>query len=426
MYSFKQFITFDEEYLLEAAASSGVANDDKGKLHELLLAKHLHPNGELPEHFRSENEKYGGTAEYVHKKLKEKLEKEHPGAYAEIDSHARQTAEAVRKHLTASGHLTGDHEIHSVHWTSNPTDAEKLTKIKEPNSNADLVITTQHKETGEQNHVGISAKYGGLKNPNLKNPGLKDLEKQAGHPAGTYTKILEAHRDRMVKLGYNSTTAKNHALWKNHNDILEKEKEEHAAKGGKKGDFVPKSKEAHMAHEAIKSSLEARKEISRLHKEGLSKKSDSELRDLVRSQVSPQAKFHHVVAHSRVNDDGSASSIVNNADTYADKNLSKFKNLKVRHSPGIDYNIVGTYHNPGHSEHGKEKIIMTGGIKNTSGPQKGVNGTVKLSNTELPNAKENIKEEYLKPFESKVAAVNSILQNQQRVCKNIMVKKGLQ
>ena len=68
---------------------------------------------------------------------------------------------------------------------------------------------------------------------------------------------------------------------------------------------------------------------------------------------------------------------------------------------------------------------MTGGIKNTSGPQKGVNGTVKLSNTELPNAKENIKEEYLKPFESKVAAVNSILQNQQRVCKNIMVKKGL-
>jgi hypothetical protein len=402
MLSFKQFIIFSEEDLFEAsknnrvAASANVSNDDKGKLHELLLAKHLHPNGRLPEHFRSENEKYGGTAEHVHKKLKEKLEKEHPGAYEEINEHARQTAEAVRKHLAASGHLTDEHEIHSVHWTSNPTDAEKLTGIKEPNSNADLVITTKHKKTGEKKYVGVSAKYGGLKNPNLKNPGLKDLEKQAGHSAGTYTKILEAHRNKMEKLGYNSTTAKNHALWKKHNEILEKEKEEHAAKGGKKEDFIPKSKEAHMAHEAIKSSLEARKEISRLHKEGLSKKSDSELRDLVRSQVSPKAKFHHVVAHSRVNDDGSATSVIKDADTYADTHLSKFKDLKVRHSSGVDYNIVGTYHNPGHPDHGKEKIIMKGGIKNNSGPQKGINGTVTLSNTELPSSKESDKEEHSK------------------------------
>ena len=404
MLSFKQFIIF-EEYLLEAkkqssASSSSVANDDKGKLHELLLAKHLHKNGELPEHFRSDSKKYRGTPESIHDKLEKKLREEHPGAYEEIDRHAKQTAEAIKKHLAASGHLTDDHEIHAVHWTSNRKDAEKLTKIKNPNSNADLIITTKHKKTGETKYIGVSAKYGGLKNPNLKNPGLKDLEKQAGQSKGTYTKLFKDHRDRMKKLGYTDTVEKNHELWKQHNAILEKEKEEHKASGGKEENFVPKSKEAQMAHEAIKSSLETRKEIGRLHREGLSKKSDSELRDHVKSLVSPDTKFHHIFAHSHVQNDGSAISRIKDADTLANNHLSKFRNLRVGSPEGIGYNIVGTYHNPGHPEHGKEKIILHGGIKNTSGPQKGIAGTTMLANDELPKSGEN-DEHNEKPSSSK-------------------------
>ena len=406
MLSFKEFINF-EEYLLEAkkqssASSSNVENDDKGKLHELLLAKHLHKDGKLPEHFRSEsaNNTHAGTAEQVHKKLKDKLDIEHPGAYEEIDRHAKQTAEAIKKHLAASGHLTDDHEIHAIHWTSNPKDAKKLTKIKNPNSNADLIITTKHKKTGETKYIGVSAKYGGLKNPNLKNPGLESLEKQAGQPEGTYTKLFKDHRDRMKKLGYTSTIAKNHALSKVHNAILEKEKEEHKASGGKEENFVPKSKEAQMAHEAIKSSLETRREIGRLHREGLSKKSDSELRDIVKSLVSPDAKFHHIIAHSHVQNNGSAISRIKDADTLADDHLSKFRNLRVGSPEGIGYNIVGTYHNPGHPEHGKEKVILHGGIKNTSGPQKAIAGTTMLANEELPKSGEN-DEHNKKPSSSK-------------------------
>jgi hypothetical protein len=386
MLSFSEYILTEEYLLAEESISSKVPGDDKGKLGELLLAKHLHPNKKLPDHFRSENEDYGGTPKEVHDRLKTKLEQEHPGAYQEIDEHAKQTAEAVKEHLKNTGHLTDDHEITGVHWTSNRDtakkagDHEKLTGHKDVNSNADLFISTRHKKTGEINRIGVSVKYGGQAKPNLRNAGLTDLAKQAGHKPSTYSDIQKEHEARMHKLGYTGTQAENHALWKTHKKILDKEVaayEKEVAKGSKKK-FTPKSKEAKMAYTAEQSSLEARKAMARLHEKGLGKKSDSELREMIRGTASPQTIHHHIIAHTHVHQDGSATSKIEDSNEMSDKHLSKFENLKVRKGTGVTSSIVGTYNNPGHKDHGKEKPVATQTFKSSSGPHKGAAGAFKL------------------------------------------------
>ena len=64
MLKFKDFIKedFNTEDLLLEAESSSVESDDKGKLHELLLAKYLHPEEKLPEHHRSFSDNQIGRA----------------------------------------------------------------------------------------------------------------------------------------------------------------------------------------------------------------------------------------------------------------------------------------------------------------------------------------------------------------------------
>jgi len=117
--------------------------------------------------------------------------------------------------------------------------------------------------------------------------------------------------------------------------------------------------------------------MAKEHAKGLSKKSDSELRKHIRDQVSPPTKFKHLVAHSHVHDDGSATSHVHDSEHIADEHLKHFKNLHVKHG-GISATIHGTYHNPGHKDHGKVKAVATQTFKSTSGPHKGTAGTFTL------------------------------------------------
>lgn len=360
------------EYLLEAkkpseAKTAGVESDDKGKLHELLLAKHLHPKNRLPSHWRSKSEEYGGTPEQVHRKLKDKIGK---AAYDEINSHAKQTAAAIVDHLHDAGHIGGKtgHSITDVHWTSNrdaehnPGDHEKTTGVKDRNSNADLIITTTHKKTGKKKFVGISAKYGSQANPNYKNSGLQSLEKEAGQPKGTYTAILQKHTKNAEELGYRGSIKEKHAQYK-----LDK-----ATRA-----VSPRSAAAKRATAAEQSSLEARKKIAGLHRSGLSGKSDSELRDIIRSNVSPKTVIPHIVAHSNVQSDGSAISRVHPAHSIADEHLDNFSNLHVdEKEAGITATIKGTVK----SGKNKGKIVNVASqvIKGGSGPLKGFAGAFTL------------------------------------------------
>lgn len=368
-----------EQMLMEEAENE--KNDDKGKLHELLLAKHLHPKNELPSHHRSEsdNPDHAGTPNQVHEKLKKKMS-EHE--YSQIDNHAKQTAKAVMDHLKKKGHIPKDHVIHDIHWTSNRDtekkagDHEKTTGTKDVNSNADLIITHRHKndkKAQNKQFIGVSAKYGSQK-PNYKNPGLESLEKHVGHPPRHYTKIQKKHEDNMSKIGYGGTQAARHKQYKEDKKVLDHEQSEHKEDHGTMDNFKPKNPQAQRAHAAEQSALEARKKMAREHEKGLKKKTDSELRSHIADMVSPATTHHHIVAHSKTKTDGSADSQVSDAHDVAHEHLHKFTDLHVKKGAGISSTIHGT-----NKQTGKISPVATIGFKGTSGPHKGTNGTVKLS-----------------------------------------------
>ena len=370
-----------DQYLYEmAAASSSEKNDDKGKLHELLLAKHLHPQGMLPMHHRSESEDYGGTPEQVHKRLAAKI---NPAAYKEIDAHAKQTAASVREHLKKNGYK--DHDIENIHWTSNRDtgkkagDHEKTTGVKDVNSNADLILSTRHKKTGKTEHIGVSAKYGTEEQPNYRNDGLASLEQKTGLNAGTLTAIQKEHDDAMdKKLGYTGTKAQRHDQYKIGRDKKAEERAKYKEKFGSNKGFVPKHKESLRAREAENYSVNARKKMARNMDNALNTMNDHQLREFIRKQVSPSTHIHHIVAHSHVQDDGNAVSHVRDMHNLADSHLDNFKNLRVKPGTGIYSQIVGDHN-------GKERPVAQQIIKAGSGPMKGSAGAFKL--VSIPKSK---------------------------------------
>jgi hypothetical protein len=379
-------LKFSQHFIIEMAAlSSELESDDKGKLHELLLGKHLNPDkdengvGKLPEHHRSESEEYGGTPQQVHDRLKEKVG---PAAYAEVENHAKQTADASIEHMKNEGHIPDDHEIESVHWTSNRDtnkskgDHEKTTGIKDVNSNGDLIITTRNKNNHQdKRYIPISAKYGTEEEPNYKNAGLKSLAQGVGHDQEAYTKLLAAHDQHMNDIGYTGSKKDRHKQYKLDKAMAKAEREQWKINGKNPKEFVPQSPEAKRATEGENSSLETRKKMARMHEEGLSKMSESELREHITNQVSAPTRFRHIIAHSHVQNDGSAISRIENAEDVANNHLSNYKNIRVRSGNGITSDIMGT------GADGKEVVIARQGFKGGSGPHKGVAGFFKLEGT---------------------------------------------
>lgn len=421
MRTFKEFLKEDylieeEELLLEmAAASAEAASDDKGKMHELLLAKYLHPETKLPEHHRSESENpdHAGTPEQVHERLKHQIG---PGAYKEIDMHAKQTAQAIKQHLTDNGHINNaqGHHIGNVFWTSNADkantagDHEKTTGVKDVNSNADLIVRIHDKNGKTVGHHGVSAKYGSQE-PNYRNPGLDSLEKMSGLPTGTFAKHMTEHKARMDNLHYSgSADNRNYQTkidemaasggygavrdeWEKHERTLAqggklkpKDKLMHANATDfiKAHDGLPKKsqdefirKAAWRASEARNSNVHARKQIAKEFHGALTKKSPEELAEIIRSSVSPQTHIPHIVAHSKVKDDGSAESIVKPMHNLADDHLSQFdlSTLSPHVGAGTSVTIKAK-----HLKTGKMTNVGLMNIKSSSGAHKGAVGTFKL------------------------------------------------
>lgn len=350
------FSEFRENFLIEGKNAQGVESDDKGKLHELLLAAHLHPKTtdkklQLPDHHRAEsdNPDHAGTPQQVHDKLKEKVGAEE---YDKIHRHAKQTAEKIKSTLH------NDHEITGVHWTSNRDtenkegDHQKTTGIKDVNSNADLIVTTKHKKTGKENFTPISAKYGSTVKPNFKNPGIADLEKTSGTANNSLKSHAEKHDEYMKTLGYTGTRAKNHEQWKK----------------DKVGTAVAQKK----AEKAEASSLNARQTIASDHAKAMSVKSDKELRAHIISQAAPNTHFKHLVAHSLTNDKGPNESHVYDPADHVRTHLDAHTDLRAE-SSGITSKITGV-----NKKSGKRVTVASTTIKATSGPSKGIAGTFKL------------------------------------------------
>jgi hypothetical protein len=413
MLNFKSFlkesiILTEEALLLEANLTKDVENDDKGKMHELLLAKYLHPNSTLPEHHRSEseNEEHAGTPQQVHDRLKKKMG---DAAYNQIDAHAQQTAKAIHWHLQQAGHTGNGNHIGQVFWTSNadkpnkPGDHEKTTGVKDVNSNADVIVRIHDKDGKTAGHVGVSAKYGSNK-PNYRNPGLDSMEKTAGLAKGSLKQLSDAHHKYMEEIHYNGPASQRHIQYKIDKMGIDKARAEHSKLEGvmaKGKTLSPKNKMMHdhlnkyiEAHDTLSpkeqagfelsaktrastaeaSALEAKRAMAKHFSAGLAKKSDEELRDIVRHHVSAPTHIPHIVAHSQVKDNGDVESHVVPSHNIADDHLANYENLHVQHNGGISTVIKGT-----HKKTGKVMNVGSFTMKGSSGPHKGVAGTFSLS-----------------------------------------------
>jgi len=404
MLKFKSFLKEENQKLLvEKALSADVESDDKGKLHELLMSKYLHPETRLPDHHRSEseNEEHAGTPVQVHDRLRKKIGE---AAYGEIDRHAKQTADALVKHLHEQGHLGKGTTIGNVHWTSNPDkankagDHEKTTGVRDVNSNADLILTL-HKDGKKVGYHGVSAKYGSNE-PNYRNPGLESMEKTAGISGGTLKRLTDAHHESMVKLGYNGSADQRNIQYKIDKMGIEKAKAEHSklqslidagkglsTKNKIMHEHLAKFIQAHDSHkhsevfahqaatraaQAEASSLESKQAVAKHFAEHLSKHDDAKLRQVVRDHVSAPTHIPHTVAHSKVKDDGSAESVLKPSHTIADDHLNNYEGLHVVHQ-GSTAVIRGT-----HKQTGKLGRVATFTVKSSSGPHKSLVGTFGL------------------------------------------------
>jgi len=411
MLNFKSFLKeelINEELLLEAE-SSAVESDDKGKLHELLLAKYLHPEQRLPEHHRSEsdNPDHAGTPEQVHKKLQEKIP---PAAYDEIDRHAKQSAEAFKQSLKDQGHIGEHAHIGDVHWTSNadkpnkPGDHEKTTGVKDVNSNADLILTLKDKEGKTVGYHGISAKYGSQE-PNYRNPGLDALEKTAKLPTGTLAAPMQHHNDAMEKLGYTGSADQKNIQTKIDEMPIEDIRKKHAEgvaaiEAGKKLSGKKKIMHEHLekfiqAHDALPekqqeafrqqarqrakiardSNLAARTEMTQSFAQGLAQHKPEELANIIRQNVSPNTHIPHTVVHSKVKENGDAESVIKPMHSLADEHLSRFKpeSLYVAPGKGTSVTIKGK-----DAKTDKPVVAARYTIKSSSGAHKSAVGTFKL------------------------------------------------
>ncbi|NBP02265.1 MAG: hypothetical protein EBU90_19520 [Proteobacteria bacterium] len=435
MFNFKEFskrifiswpntALFTTKYLEEGkkpeskAATAGVAADDKGKMHELLLSKYLHPEQRLPEHHRSEseNDEYAGTPIQVHDRLMKKMGED---AYKEIDSHAKATASELKRYLKDNGYIDKDVDIGNVHWTSNRDtekskgDHEKTTGVKDINSNADIILTLKNKKTGKiVGYHGVSAKYGSEKEPNYKNPGMDTLEKMSGLESGTISKMLEPHKQAMAKLGYDGTIDERHAKYKVdsmgiNKAAAEKKRLDTLVGSGRKlslkerilhshlSSFIdsfnskksPEDKQAFLqqakdrATTAENSARTARAGIAKAISQSLDQKSrhskggsDSYLRELIRSHVSPKTIIPHTIAHSWVQTNGSAKPLVKSSEDVANNHLDNFEGLHVAMDKAGGSITIKGYH----KDTKKLTNVATYGLKSQSGPHKGLNATLKL------------------------------------------------
>ena len=160
-----------------------VSNDTRGKLHELLVGKHL--NG--GKHMEHHPDKSGDTPEEAHNKLMKTV---HKNDYKKIEAKAKSAASDIKKKLEQNGH-----KIHSVHWTSQPNDLLRTTGIKasQKEDSSDIVVTT--KKGKETKHHGVSLKVTTGKSKHIGTSNL-GLHSASGKKANS---LVDEHRKGILK-----------------------------------------------------------------------------------------------------------------------------------------------------------------------------------------------------------------------------------
>ena len=335
-------------------------NDEKGKLHEILLAKELSNNNEFPLHFREINSPLD-VHNYIFSKIK-------PEEYYNITIHTNNTKNVLIDYLQKTEYIEDINDIDNIYWSSNPSDHEKITNVKDKNSVADIIIST--KASG---YICVSAKYGTFSSLNYKNDGLPALAEKARLSPNVYNDIDVNHRNNIETIGYSGLVKDRHAKYKIDKILLEKEKKEWINNNKNLDFFSPETEEARRAWQAEHASHKMKSLISEKHDEALIKFTEDDVKKYIINQVSPPTIFPHIVAHSFVDTKKNTYSYVYDAKYIAKDHLDKYYNIHVKKTPGIYTNFYGT-----DKETNTEKIIAKQGIKSQSGPCKNILGFFNL------------------------------------------------
>lgn len=298
------------QFLYEAAkkakapkeASAKSAADSMGKLHELLVGKALNGGNHL-EHHRDENGLHPINAHDMHAKALFGSDYRgsfynHPG-YKKMVADAEQAANDIRSHLKEKHGIT---DLGRVAWTSQKSDHLKETGVDDPNSKADLIVTSGHpKHKGKK--LGISLKVGKTKTPNYANPGVSTFEKWSGTSLQNH---VNEHGATLDKHGNPS-----HDAYKALRDST-------------------KAKDKAKADEIKSSSDRMNAGMAATMRGAMVNKSHDELRDLVKNSTSPETHLHEIVSHTAYNKDGSSTHAVHPHSEHIESYLNKFDGLHVK------------------------------------------------------------------------------------------------
>lgn len=335
------FISFLIEAKKKEASAKNPA-DSMGKLHELLVAKELN-GGVFPEHHRDERGLKPINAHDMHAAALFGQDYrgsfyDHP-QYKKMVADAKSAADGIRAHLQKNHGIT---DMNRIAWTSQASDHKLETGVDDPNSKADLIVTSAHPEH-KGKKIGISLKVGKTKTPNYSNPGVSTYEGWSGVS-------LQHHLQ-----GHGATLDK-------HGNINHDEYKALRDSGNKKQQAV--------AAEIKASSDRMNTNMASDIRQALSSKSHKELSDLVKSSTMPQTHLHEIVSHTVQGKDGVSTTSVHAHADHINKYLNQFSDLRVKPAAkGTSVTIHGIHKKTGKLMPVWRSTIYAGGRPSNRSPR---------------------------------------------------------
>lgn len=320
MLKFKSFLK--EEFLLEVGGS-GASADSKGKLRELGIGYYLH-GGKHMESYRAE----GKTPAEIFHVHSEKL---YGADYKKDKAHKKfmNNSKGAADHISAALKHYGYGNIQKAVWTSQPSDHESETKVKDPNNSADHILTmdTPHKRShGAETKIALSIKTGSG-NVNYDNPGVETLAKLSKNPkvnehANTHKETVES----LLPPGKGDA----HARYKALRDSTKKSDQAKAAK-------------------IKESSDKANNMIGAEFRNGLKSQSHDELVETIKNSVAPPTHLKHLVSREITHD--KTGEVIGHhtydLHSHVHEYLNHFENLHVDDSKSNSVTIHGIHKKTG-------------------------------------------------------------------------------
>lgn len=303
------------DFLIEDASARS-RQDSMGKLHELLVSKHLY-GGKFPEYYADSR---GTSPIYAHDMhAKALFDPQYSGAFYEHPEYKRMDADAKKAAGDIRARLLKEHgitDIHRVAWTSQDKDVEKEIGIPGAKSKSDVIVTGAGKD-GKPVKVGLNLKVGKTKEPNYANPGVSALEQWSGVKLSHH---VQEHSDNLDQIG-------------------RMKDDEYKAKIAA-GDPSAVATKASSDRMHLKIAADVRS--------GFSRQTHKQLRALIQHSTAPESAVPMLTSHTINHQDGSSTHRLADHEQHINGYLDQFDNLHANpNQKGKTVTIYGIHKKTG-------------------------------------------------------------------------------